>query len=208
MMKLNVVNKESKIVGDVELNISERASSNKGVLFNRVVRTILMNKRQGTVSAKSRGEVSGGGKKPWKQKGTGRARAGSIRSPLFVGGGVIFGPKPKKYELKLNKKEKKLAFSEAIAQKAKENAIIVLENLDFDEVKTKEAYGILKKLDVDKALVILENSMENTYLSFRNIKGVEVRNVDTINTYDILKSRRIIAPKSVIEKINRRIVNG
>jgi large subunit ribosomal protein L4 len=208
MMKLKVFNKESQVVGDIELSIGEKAAANAGVLFNRVVRTMLMNKRQGTASAKSRGFVSGGGKKPWKQKGTGRARAGSIRSPLFVGGGVIFGPKPKDYDLKLNKKEKKLAFSEAVAQRAKEDGIIVLDELNFDAPKTKEAYEVLKKLGAERALVVLENGMENTYLSFRNIRGIEVKNIDTLNTYDILRFKKIIAPKSVIEKINGRIVNG
>ncbi len=208
MMKLKVFNKESQVVGDVELSVKEEASGNKGVLFNRVVRTILMNKRQGTASAKSRGEVSGGGKKPWRQKGTGRARAGSIRSPLFVGGGVIFGPQPREFDLKLNKKEKKLAFSEALTQRAKEEAIVVLDEIKFDAPKTKEAYAILKGLGIERALVVLEKGMENAYLSFRNIRGVEVRNVDTLNTYDLLRFKKIVAPKSVIEKINGRIVNG
>ncbi len=208
MMKLKVFNKESQVVGDIELAVQDNAAANSGVLFNRAVRTILMNKRQGTVSTKSRGEVSGGGKKPWRQKGTGRARAGSIRSPLFVGGGVIFGPKPKDYDLKLNKKEKKLAFKEALAQRAKEDNIIVLEELNFDAPKTKEAYELLKNLNVDRALVVLEKGMDNAYLSFRNIKGVEVKNIATLNTYDILKAKKILAPKSVIEKINGRIVNG
>lgn len=207
-MKLKVFNKESQVVGDIELTVKEEASGNTGVLFNRVVRTMLMNKRQGTASAKSRGMVSGGGKKPWKQKGTGRARAGSIRSPLFVGGGVIFGPKPKDYELKLNKKEKKLAFSEAVAQRAKEESIVVLDEVNFDSPKTKEAYAILQGLGIERALIVLEKGMENAYLSFRNIRGVEVRNIDTLNTYDVLRFKKIVAPKSVIEKINGRIVNG
>jgi large subunit ribosomal protein L4 len=207
-MKLNVLNKNSEVVGDIELNIPQRASDNKGILFNRVVRTMLMNARQGTASAKTRGEVSGGGKKPWKQKGTGRARAGSIRSPLFVGGGVVFPPKPKDYNLKMNKKEKKLAFVEAVVQRAKEGGFIVLDELNFDAPKTKEAYEIIKKLEVEKALVVLESGMQNAYLSLRNIRGIEVKNVDTLNTYDLLRFKKIIAPKSVIDKINRRISDG
>ncbi len=207
-MKLNVVNKNSEIVGDIEVLIPEKASANKGVLFNRTVRTLLMNQRQGNASAKTRGEVSGGGKKPWKQKGTGRARAGSIRSPLFVGGGVVFPPKPKDYSLKMNKKEKRLAFIEALAQRIQENGLIIVDELSFDVPKTKEAYELLKKLNVEKALVVLENGMKNAYLSLRNIEGIEVKNVDTLNTYDLLRFRKIIAPRSVVEKINRRISDG
>lgn len=207
-MKLNVVNKNSEIVGDIEVSVPERASANKGVLFNRTVRTLLMNQRQGNASAKTRGEVSGGGRKPWKQKGTGRARAGSIRSPLFVGGGVVFPPKPKDYSLKMNKKEKRLAFVEALAQRIQENGLIVIDELSFDAPKTKEAYELLKKLNVSKALIVLENGMKNAYLSLRNIEGIEVKNVDTLNTYDLLRFRKIIAPRSVVEKINRRISDG
>jgi len=207
-MKLNVVNKNSEVVGDIEVLIPERASANKGVLFNRTVRTLLMNQRQGNASAKTRGEVAGGGKKPWKQKGTGRARAGSIRSPLFVGGGVVFPPKPKDYSLKMNKKEKRLAFIEALAQRIQENGLIIVDELQFEAPKTKEAYELLKKLSVEKALVVLENGMKNTYLSLRNIEGIEVKNVDTLNTYDLLRFKKIIAPKSVVEKINRRISDG
>ncbi len=207
-MKLNVVNKNSEIVGDIEVSVPERASANKGVLFNRTVRTLLMNQRQGNASAKTRGEVSGGGRKPWKQKGTGRARAGSIRSPLFVGGGVVFPPKPKDYSLKMNKKEKRLAFIEALAQRIQENGLIVIDELSFDAPKTKEAYELLKKLNVSKALIVLENGMKNAYLSLRNIEGIEVKNVDTLNTYDLLRFRKIIASRSVVEKINRRISDG
>ncbi len=207
-MKLNVVNKNSEVVGDIEISIPDRASANKGILFNRTIRTMLMNVRQGNASAKTRGEVSGGGKKPWKQKGTGRARAGSIRSPLFAGGGVVFPPKPKDYSLKMNKKEKKLAFIEAFSQRAQENGFIILDELNFEAPKTKEAQNLLKKLNVGKALVILEAGMRNAYLSLRNIKGIEIKNVDTLNTYDLLRFHKIIAPKSVIEKINRRISDG
>lgn len=207
-MKLKVFNKKSEAVGDIEFNTPQRASNNKGILLNRVVRTILINNRQYNASTKTRGEVAGGGKKPWKQKGTGRARAGSIRSPLFVGGGVIFGPKPKSYSLKMNKKEKKLAFAEAIMQKIQDGGFVVLDELNFEAPKTKEAYGILKKLNIGKALVVLESGMKNAYLSLRNIRGIEVKNVDTLNTYDVLKSKKIIAPKSVADKISRRMIDG
>ncbi len=207
-MKLDVLNKNSEVVGGVELSVPQRASDNRGVLFNRVVRAMLMNARHGNASAKTRGEVSGGGKKPWKQKGTGRARAGSIRSPLFVGGGVVFPPRPKDYNVKMNKKEKKLAFIEAIVQRVKDGGFIVLDELNFEKPKTKEAYNLLKNLKIDKALIVLENGMHNAYLSLRNIKGIEVKNIDTLNTYDLLRFNKIIAPKGVIDKINRRISDG
>ncbi len=207
-MKLKVLNKESEVVGDVEFNTPQRASNNRGILLNRVVRTILMNNRQYNASTKTRGEVSGGGKKPWKQKGTGRARVGSIRSPLFVGGGVIFGPKPKSYSLKMNKKEKKLAFAEAIMQKIQDGGLVVLDELNFETPKTREAYDILRKLNVKRALVVLEGGMKNAYLSLRNIEGIEVKNIDTLNTYDVLKSKKIIIPKSIVDKISRRMIDG
>ncbi|WP_035589682.1 50S ribosomal protein L4 [Hippea jasoniae] len=207
-MKVKVVNRESQVVGDIEIDIQPKEVKNKGVLFNRVVRTMLMNRRQGTVSTKTRGEVSGGGKKPWRQKGTGRARAGSIRSPLWVGGGVIFGPKPRDYDLKMNKKEKRLAFIEALSQRIEEGGLIVVDELNFEAPKTKEAKKLVDALKLNKALFVLEKGMENAYLSLRNLKGIEVRNIDTLNTYDVLRFKNIVIPKSVVDKLNRRIANG
>ena len=207
-MKVKVVNRESQVVGDIEIDIQPKEVKNKGVLFNRVVRTMLMNRRQGTVSTKTRGEVSGGGKKPWRQKGTGRARAGSIRSPLWVGGGVIFGPKPRDYDLKINKKEKRLAFIEALSQRIEEGGLIVVDELNFEAPKTKEAKKLVDALKLNKALFVLEKGMENAYLSLRNLKGIEVRNIDTLNTYDVLRFKNIVIPKSVVDKLNRRIANG
>ncbi len=207
-MKVKVVNKDNQVVGDIEINVDEKEVKNKGVLFNRVVRAMLMNARQGTVSTKTRGDVSGGGKKPWRQKGTGRARAGSIRSPLWVGGGVIFGPKPRDYNIKMNKKEKKLAFNQALAQRIKSDSFVILEELKFEKPKTKDAYELVKKLGLRKALFILEKGMENEYLSLRNIKGVEVRNIDSLNVYDILRFESIVVPKEVVDKLNGRIANG
>jgi len=207
-MKVNVLNKESEVVGGIEINVETRNVKNKGVLFNRVIRAMLMNARQGTASTKTRGEVSGGGKKPWRQKGTGRARAGSIRSPLWVGGGVIFGPKPRDFDLKMNKKEKKLAFNEALVQRIEEGGLIVLDDLKFDKPKTKDAYELVKRLNLRKALFVLEKGMDNEYLSLRNIEGIEVRNIDSLNVYDVLRFKNIVMPKNVVEKLNRRIANG
>ncbi len=207
-MKVNVVNRDNQVVGDIEINLSDRETKNKGVLFNRVIRAMLMNARQGTASTKTRGEVSGGGKKPWRQKGTGRARAGSIRSPLWVGGGVIFGPKPRDYNLKMNRKEKKLAFIQALAQRIKDGKLMVLDELKFERPKTKDAYELVKKLGLRKALFVLEKGMENEYLSLRNIEGIEVRNVDSLNVYDILRFESIVVPKEIVDKLNRRVANG
>ncbi|WP_025270580.1 50S ribosomal protein L4 [Hippea sp. KM1] len=207
-MKVKVVDRKNQAVGEVEINIQPRGVKNKGVLFNRVVRAMLMNARQGTVSTKTRGEVSGGGKKPWRQKGTGRARAGSIRSPLWVGGGVIFGPKPRDYDLKMNKKEKRTAFIEALAQRIQDGQLIVIDELNFEKPKTKDAYEIVKNLNLQKALFVLDKGMDNAYLSLRNISGIEVRNIDTLNTYDVLRFQNIVIPKTVVEKLNGRIANG
>ncbi len=207
-MKVKVLNSESQVVGDVEIKVEPKSVKNEGVLFNRVVRAMLMNKRQGTVSTKTRGEVSGGGKKPWRQKGTGRARAGSIRSPLWVGGGVIFGPKPRDFDLKMNKKEKKLAFSVALAQRIADGGVIVIDGLKFEKPKTKDAFELVKKLNLGKALFVLSSGMENEYLSLRNIEGVEVRNIDSLNVYDVLRFRKIVIPKELVEKLNGRIANG
>ena len=207
-MKVKVLNRDSQVVGDIEINVEPKDVKNKGVLFNRVVRAMLMNARQGTVSTKTRGEVSGGGKKPWRQKGTGRARAGSIRSPLWVGGGVVFGPKPRDYDLKMNKKEKRLAFEQALVQRIEDGGLIVLDGLKFEKPKTKEAYELVKKLNLKKALFVLEKGMDNEYLSLRNIEGVEVRNIDSLNVYDVLRFRNIVIPKEVVDKLNRRIANG
>jgi len=207
-MKVKVLNRDSQVVGDIEINVESKDVKNKGVLFNRVVRAMLMNARQGTASTKTRGEVSGGGKKPWRQKGTGRARAGSIRSPLWVGGGVVFGPKPRDYDLKMNKKEKKLAFTQALAQRIEDGGLIVLDGLKFEKPKTKEAYELVKKLNLKKALFVLEKGMDNEYLSLRNIEGIEVRNIDSLNVYDVLRFRSIVIPKEIVDKLNRRIANG
>lgn len=207
-MKVQVVNKEAQVMGDVDIQVDEKTSPKQGVLFNRVIRSILMNARQGTASAKTRSYVSGGGKKPWKQKGTGRARAGSNRSPLWRGGGVIFGPEPRDYDIKINKKEKKKAFNDALLQRIQDNGLVVVDSLEFDEPKTKDAVAVLEKLGVSKALIILDNDMKNAYLSMRNIDGVEIRNISSLNTYDLLKFRKIIIPKSIIEKVNRRVTNG
>lgn len=208
-MKIDYFDKDINKVGELDFNIDYQPSSKPNVLMNRVIRVMLANKRQWTASTKTRGEVSGGGKKPWKQKGTGRARAGSIRSPLFRGGGITFGPKPKKdFELKINKKEKKKAFIEALVNHIEAKTLMLLNELSFNEPKTKFAYDLVKKLDAQKSLFILDNGMNNAYLSLRNIENVEIRNVDSVNVYDLMKFPKIITTKDIFEKLSRRFTNG
>lgn len=208
-MKIEYFDKESNKVGEIEFAIDYKPSKKPDIIVNRVIRSMLANKRQWTASTKTKGEVSGGGKKPWKQKGTGRARAGSIRSPLFRGGGVIFGPKPKTdFELKMNKKEKKKAFIEALMTHIEAKTLTLLDNLNFDQPKTKLAYELVKKLDAEKSLFILDKNMNNAYLSLRNLSRVEIRNVDSVNVYDLMRFPKVITTTNVFEKLSRRFANG
>lgn len=208
-MKIEYFDKDSNKVGEIEFEIDYKPSKKPDVIVNRVVRSMLANKRQWTASTKTKGEVSGGGKKPWKQKGTGRARAGSIRSPLFRGGGVIFGPKPKTdFELKINKKEKKKAFIEALMAHIEAKTLMLLNDLHFDQPKTKLAYELVKKLDAEKSLFILDKNMDNAYLSLRNLSRVEIRNVDSVNVYDLMRFSKVITTTNVFEKLSRRFANG
>ncbi|MGB9744243.1 MAG: 50S ribosomal protein L4 [Desulfurella sp.] len=208
-MKIEYFDKDVNKLGEIDFNLNFKPSSKPDIMLNRVIRVLLANKRQWTASTKTRSEVSGGGKKPWKQKGTGRARAGSIRSPLFRGGGVIFGPKPKlDFELKINKKEKRKAFLEALIDHIEAKTLILLNDLDFGQPKTKVAFELVKKLNADKSLFILDKNMTNAYLSLRNLKSVEIRNVDTVNVYDIMRFPKVVTTKDIFEKLSRRFANG
>ncbi|AHF96688.1 MULTISPECIES: 50S ribosomal protein L4 [Desulfurella] len=208
-MKIEYFDKDVNRLGEIDFNLNFKPSSKPDIMLNRVIRVLLANKRQWTASTKTRSEVSGGGKKPWKQKGTGRARAGSIRSPLFRGGGVIFGPKPKlDFELKINKKEKRKAFLEALIDHIEAKTLILLNDLDFGQPKTKVAFELVKKLNADKSLFILDKNMTNAYLSLRNLKSVEIRNVDTVNVYDIMRFPKVVTTKDIFEKLSRRFANG
>jgi large subunit ribosomal protein L4 len=208
-MKIEYFDKDINKVGEIDFEINYKPSKKPGVVVNRVVRVLLANKRQWTASTKTRGEVSGGGKKPWKQKGTGRARAGSIRSPLFRGGGVIFGPKPKTdFELKINKKEKRKAFLEVLMDHIEAKTLLVFNDLNFESPKTKLAFELVKKLDAEKSLFILDKNMVNTYLSLRNLKLVAVRNVDSVNVYDLIRFPKVVTTKGIFEKLSRRFANG
>ena len=161
----------------------------------------LANQRQGTQSTKTRAEVRGGGRKPYRQKGTGRARQGSIRSPQWVGGGVVFAPKPRDYSFKLNKKVKRLALQSALSTKVAEGKIIVLDELTLSEVKTKEMVKVLGNIKCDNALIVMDGSNENVMLSARNIPAVKTASVNTINVYDLLKYNNLVVTKEAVEKI-------
>ena len=201
MPKVDLLNMEGKKVGTVELAESVFAAEVNESVMHEVVLNYLANQRQGTQSTKTRSEVSGGGKKPWKQKGTGRARQGSIRAPQWIKGGIALGPKPRSYKYTLNRKVKRLALKSALTTKVQENNIIVLDSLNFDEVKTKNMAKVLENIKVEKALVVLAERNSNVQLSTRNIPNVKSALVNTINTYDLLKYQTLVITKDAVEKI-------
>ena len=201
MAKVSVYNIEGKVVGDMELNDAVFGVEVNTHLVHQAVVLQLANKRQGTQSAKTRSEVSGGGRKPWRQKGTGHARQGSTRSPQWKGGGIVFAPKPRDYSFKMNKKEKNLALKSVLTTKVAENKFIVVDGLSFDEIKTKNMVNVLKNLEVKKALVVTDDDNKNVTLSSRNIPGVKTAFTNTINVYDILKYDKMVVAKDVISKI-------
>ena len=202
MPKTDLYNMEGNVVGEVELNDSIfGVEVNEDALYI-AVEAYLANQRQGTQSTKTRSEVSGGGAKPWRQKGTGRARQGSIRATQWIKGGIALGPKPRSYKMTINKKVKRLAIKSALTSKVNENNIIVLDNLEFNEIKTKNMVNVLNNLKVDtKALVVLAEKNENVMRSTRNIQGVKASLTNTINVFDLLKHDKLIVTKEAIEKI-------
>lgn len=201
MANVSVYNMEGKEVGQIELNDSIFGVKINEHLVHMAVVQQLANKRQGTQSAKTRAEVRGGGRKPWRQKGTGNARQGSIRSPQWKGGGVVFAPKPRDYSFKLNKKEKQAALKSALSSKVENNKLIVLDKLSFDEIKTKSMANVLNNLNVNKALIVLGEKNDNVYLSARNIPSVRTVQSNSINVYDILKYDALVLTKDAVEKI-------
>ena len=201
MAKVSVYNIEGSQVGEIELNDSVFGVEVNEHLVHMAVVAHLAAKRQGTQSAKTRSEVSGGGKKPWRQKGTGHARQGSTRAPQWTGGGVVFAPVPRDYSFKMNKKEKRAALKSVLTSKVQENKFIVLDELKLAEVKTKEMKKVLDNLKVNNALVIIGDDSENVALSARNIAGVQTASVNTINVFDMLKYNTIIATKSSVASI-------
>ncbi|MGN0375400.1 MAG: 50S ribosomal protein L4 [Butyrivibrio sp.] len=201
MAKVSVYNIEGKVVGDIELNDAVFGVEVNEHLVHMAVVSQLANKRQGTQSAKTRAEVSGGGRKPWRQKGTGHARQGSTRAPQWTGGGVVFAPKPRDYSFKMNKKEKNLALKSALSSRVAEDKIIVLDSIKFEEIKTKNMVAVLDNLKVNKALVVLNDNDKNVVLSARNIPNVKTASTNTINVYDILKYDKLIVTKDAVATI-------
>ena len=201
MANVAVYNIEGKEVDKIELNDAVFGVEVNEHLVHMAVVAQLANKRQGTQKAKTRSEVSGGGKKPWRQKGTGHARQGSTRAPQWTHGGVVFAPVPRDYTITLNRKEKRLALKSALTAKVQENKFIVVDDFGMDGIKTKKMAQTLKNLDCRKALVVCPESETNTMLSSRNIYGVKTASPFTINVYDILKYDKVVAEKSVINTI-------
>ena len=201
MANVSVYNMEGKEVGTMELNDAVFGVEINDHLVHLAVVRQLANNRQGTQKDKTRSEVSGGGRKPWRQKGTGHARQGSTRSPQWTGGGVVFAPVPRDYSIKMNKKERRLALKSALTSRVQENKLIVLEDLTLDEAKTKAMQTVLNNLNVSKALVVLNEENKNVVLSTRNIPDVVTAYTNTINVFDILKYNTLILTKSAVASI-------
>ncbi|MCH5268676.1 MAG: 50S ribosomal protein L4 [Lachnospiraceae bacterium] len=201
MANVSVYNMEGSEVGKMDLNDKVFAVDVNEHLMHMAVVLQLANKRQGTQKAKTRSEVRGGGRKPWRQKGTGHARQGSIRAPQWTGGGVVFAPTPRDYSFKMNRKEKAAAIKSALTSRVNEEKFVVLDSLKFDEIKTKKMVGVLDSLKVDKALVVLDGDNDNVALSARNIAGVRAVPVNAINVYDILKYETVVITKDAVSKI-------
>lgn len=201
MSKVSVYNMKGAVVGDIELNDAVFGVEVNEHLVHQAVVAQLANKRQGTQSAKTRSEVSGGGRKPWRQKGTGHARQGSIRAAQWKGGGIIFAPKPRDYEIRLNKKEKRAALKGALTSRVQEEKLFVIDAIKCEEIKTKTMVELLKGLNVKKALIVLNENDQNVICSARNIEGVKTALTNTINTFDILKYDALVIDKAALATI-------
>ena len=201
MANVSVYNMEGKEVGKIDLNDAIFGVEVNEHLVHMAVLQQLADKRQGTQKAKTRSEVSGGGRKPWRQKGTGHARQGSIRAPQWKGGGVVFAPVPRDYSFKLNKKEKRAALKSALTSRVQEEKIFVIDELKVDEIKTKTMVAFLKSLDLNKALIVLNDNDQNVICSARNIQNVKTALTNTINVFDILKYDALVLDKAALETI-------
>ena len=201
MANVSVYNIEGKEVGTIELNDAVFGVEVNEHLLHMAVVNQLANNRQGTQKAKTRSEVSGGGRKPWRQKGTGHARQGSTRAPQWTGGGVVFAPTPRDYTFKMNKKEKRAALKSALTSRVEEKKFIVVDELVFNEIKTKNFANVLKNLDVQKALVVLEAGNVNAEISAKNIADVKTTKANTLNVFDVLKYNTVIATKAAVANI-------
>jgi large subunit ribosomal protein L4 len=201
MANVSVYNMEGKEVGTIELSDAVFGAKVNEHLLHMAVVSQLANNRQGTQKAKTRSEVSGGGRKPWRQKGTGHARQGSTRAPQWTGGGTVFAPVPRDYSFRLNKKERRAALKAALTSRVQENKLVVLEDLKLDEIKTKTVKNMLDSLNVSKALVVTKDVDKNVVLSARNIQGVKTAHTSTINVYDILKYNTVVLTKDAVAAI-------
>ena len=201
MAKVSVYNMEGKEVGTAELNDSIFGVEVNEHLVHMAVLQQLANNRQGTQKAKTRSEVSGGGRKPWRQKGTGHARQGSIRAPQWKGGGVVFAPTPRDYSFKLNRKEKQAALKSVLTDKVQNDALVVVDELKLDEIATKQFAQVMKNLNVEKGLVVLADNDKNVVLSARNMADVNTEVVNAINVYDILSAGKLVLTKDALNKI-------
>ena len=201
MANVSVYNIEGKEVGSLELNDAIFGVEINEHLVHMAVVQQLANNRQGTQKAKTRSEVSGGGRKPWRQKGTGHARQGSTRAPQWTGGGVVFAPTPRDYSFKMNKKEKRAALKSALTSRVVDSKIVVLDEIKFNEIKTKNFANVMKNLKLDKALMVIGDNDANVILPARNIPDVKVSQPNTINVYDILKYDTLVVTKDAVAKI-------
>ena len=201
MANVSVYNMEGKEVGTMELSDAVFGVEVNEHLVHMAVVQQLANKRQGTQKAKTRAEVSGGGRKPWRQKGTGHARQGSTRSPQWKGGGVVFAPVPRDYSFKMNRKEKRAALKSALTSKVQDSRLIVVDELKFDEIKTKNFVNVMNNLKVGKGLVVIAENDANVVMSARNVADVDTTLVSTINVYDIMKAKTVVLTKDAVAKI-------
>ena len=201
MLKVDVLNMEGKKVGDIELNESVFGVEVNDIVVHTALVNYLANQRQGTQSTKTRAEVRGGGRKPWKQKGTGRARQGSIRAPQWIKGGIALGPKPRSYKYAIPKKMRQLALKSVLTSKVKEGKLVVVDKLELNEIKTKNMVNVLNNLKVNKALVMLNEKNLNVQASTRNIENVKTTLVNTMNIYDLLKYDNLVLTQDAVKKI-------
>ena len=202
MAKVTMLNMAGEAVGDIELNDSVFGIEVNEFAVHEVIKNYLANQRQGTQSAKNRGEVRGGGRKPFRQKGTGRGRQGSLTSPSHIGGGVVFAPKPRDYSYSVPKKVKRLAIKSVLTSKVQENEIIVLDSLSFEAPKTKDMVNVLKNIKAaKKAIIVMDEKDENVIKSAANIPGVKTTLVSTMNTYEVLNATSFIVTKEAVKKI-------
>ena len=201
MAKVSIYNIDGKVIGDMEINDNIFNVEINEHLLHKAIVTNLANKRQGTQKQKTRAEVRGGGRKPWKQKGTGHARQGSIRAPQWKGGGVVFAATPRDYSMDMNKKEKRIALKSALTNCVKDNNFIIVDEIKFDEIKTKKFKNILDNLKLEKAVVVLDTNDKNVIYSARNIENVKTAGVNELNVYDIMKYEKMLITKNAVKNI-------